>query len=90
MPDPAGLGLGWIAVADVNPVPQNTGSARPKSQKDSPGPPNAVSLWTYFAIARLICRNVQIASTLEQNPLFQGAEMVEFPFIPKHFPKLVC
>ena len=88
MPDPAGLGLGWIAVADVNPVPQNTGSARPKSQKDSPGPPNAVSLWRYFATDRLICRNVQIASTLEQNPYFWCSEVPEFRDIPNIFQNL--
>ena len=60
----------------------------PKSQKDSPGPPNAVSLWRYFATDRLICRNVQIASTLEQNPYFWCSEVPEFRDIPNIFQNL--
>ena len=88
IPDPAGLRLGWPAVADVNPVLRKTAAPGPRQQKDSPGPPNAVSLWRYFVTCRMICMNVQIASTLEQNPFLLGAGMAEFLHVPNTFRNL--
>ena len=75
---PGGARLGWPAVANVNPVLQKNGPARPRTAQNSPGRPNDVSLWFIFTIDGLICTNVQIASTLEQNSFFLGSEMSEF------------